>query len=261
AEGAAARPSASRAIAGLRESLRQGELDKRALEAQIHEQSRAVRRYVGEGNREYLTGIQLGGERILVLLDSSASMLDERIVNVIRTRNMDVSARRGAAKWQQALATVDWISARFPPGSRFQIYSYDAAARPVLAGTAGRWLAVSDSARLNAAVAATRALVPDGGSSLARALAVIGELDPPPDNVYLVTDGLPTLGTEPPRGNTIDGAARLRLFEDAVTRIPAGIPVNVILLPMEGDPMAPAAYWQIALYTRGAFLSPASDWP
>ncbi|MEQ8231524.1 MAG: VWA domain-containing protein [Gammaproteobacteria bacterium] len=253
--------SRAAAIAKLRASIRQTELDKRGLEAQIHAKSRAVRRFVGEGNREYLTGIQLGGKRILVLLDASASMLDERIVNVIRKRNMDAATRRGAPKWQQALATVDWISARFPPDARFQIYTYAATARPALAGSAGQWLAVADRARLDAAVAATRERIPDGGSSLARALAVIGELDPPPDNVYLVTDGLPTLGMEPPRGTTIDGAARLRLFEQAVTRIPAGIPVNVILLPMEGDPMAPAAYWQIALYTRGAFLSPASDWP
>jgi hypothetical protein len=39
------------------------------------------------------------------------------------------------------------------------------------------------------------------------------------------------------------------------------VPVNVILLPMEGDPMAPAAYWTLARRTRGSFLSPAKDWP
>lgn len=254
-------PSRAAAIARLRASIRQAEIDKRGLEAQIHEKSRAVRRFAGEGNREYLTGIQLGGERVLILLDSSASMLDERIVNVVRKRNMDEATRRASPKWQQALASVDWISARFPPGSRYQIYTFAERARPALADSAGRWLDVADTARLNAAVAATREIVPHGGSSLERALLVLSELDPPPDNVYLVTDGLPTLGTAPPAHNTIDGEARLRLFERAVTRIPEGIPVNVILLPMEGDPMAPAAYWQIALYTRGAFLSPASDWP
>jgi hypothetical protein len=37
--------------------------------------------------------------------------------------------------------------------------------------------------------------------------------------------------------------------------------VNVILLPMEGDPLAPAAYWTLARRTNGSFLVPARDWP
>jgi hypothetical protein len=40
-----------------------------------------------------------------------------------------------------------------------------------------------------------------------------------------------------------------------------GVPINVILLPMEGDPMAAAAYWRLAQITRGSFLSPSEDWP
>ena len=47
----------------------------------------------------------------------------------------------------------------------------------------------------------------------------------------------------------------------AVGRVPAGIPVNVILMPMEGDPMAPSAFWALTRKTRGIFLSPARDWP
>lgn len=248
-------------IARLRATIARTQADKRAVEAQIAAKSRAVRTFVGEGNREYLTGIQLGGRRILILLDASASMLDESIVNVIRRRNMDDTAKRRAAKWRQALATVDWISARFPPGSQFQIYTFNTRAEPALADSAGRWLGVSDGNRLNDAVAAVKARIPDGGSSLERAFMVMSELSPPPDNVYLITDGLPTQGLSPPRGGTVSGRDRLRLFEQAVTRIPRGIPVNVVLLPMEGDPMAPSAFWQVALYSQGSFLSPASDWP
>jgi hypothetical protein len=60
---------------------------------------------------------------------------------------------------------------------------------------------------------------------------------------------------------TVDGEGRLRLFERAIAKLPASIPVNVILLPMEGDPMAPAAYWALSRRTNGAFMSPARDWP
>lgn len=250
-----------RELAERRAQLARTEADRARLVAEVADRGRAVRTYAGEGNREYLTGIQLGGARILVLVDSSASMLDASLVNVLRRRNMDTGTQRRSAKWQQALSTVDWISARFPPGSRYQIYTFDTVARPVLAGTDGQWLAVSERARLDQAVATLRERVPGGGSSLERALMVLGELRTPPDNVYLITDGLPTQGLEPPRGTTVSGQERLRLFERAVQRIPRGIPINVILLPMEGDPMAPSAYWQIARYTQGAFLSPAADWP
>lgn len=253
--------SGSREIQELKASLLRMESDRKTVQAQIFEKSRNVRTFVGEGNREYLTGIQLGGRRILILLDSSASMLDETIVNVIRRRNMDDATKRRSQKWQQAIATVDWVTARFPQQSQYQIYRFDTRAEPVLEGTGRTWLSVSDSTQLNAAVSAVRDIVPDGGSSLERAFMVIEQMNPRPDNVYLITDGLPTQGLSKPRGTTVSGRDRLRHFESAVTRIPRGVPINVILLPMEGDPMAPSAFWQIALYTQGAFLSPASDWP
>ena len=250
-----------REIDALKATLRRMETDRKNVQAQIYEKSRHVRSFVGDGNREYLTGIQLGGQRILILLDASASMLDDTIVNIIRRRNMDDATKRRSRKWRQALATVDWITARFPAQSQYQIYTFNTEAKPVLATTRGRWLSVSDNRQLNDAVAMTKDIVPQGGSSLERAFLVITQLSPRPDNIFLVTDGLPTQGLNPPRGTTVSGRERLKLFESAVTRIPRGIPVNVILLEMEGDPMAPSAFWQIALYTKGAFLSPARDWP
>jgi hypothetical protein len=248
-------------ISALRAAIKRIEIQKRQVQAQIHEKSRNVRTFVGEGNREYLTGMQLGGQRILILLDISASMLDQSIVNIIRRRNMDDATKRRSAKWQQAIATVDWISARFPAQSQYQIYAFNTSAGPVLSETRGQWLAVSNIKQLNDTIDAVRQIVPAGGSSLERAFIAVGQLNPRPDNIYLITDGLPTQGLSAPRSSTVSGRERLRLFNAALTRLPRGIPVNAILLPMEGDPMAAAAFWQIARYTQGSFLSPASDWP
>ena len=39
------------------------------------------------------------------------------------------------------------------------------------------------------------------------------------------------------------------------------VPVNTILLAMEGDPNAAPAYWVLALGTGGSLLAPADDWP
>ena len=42
---------------------------------------------------------------------------------------------------------------------------------------------------------------------------------------------------------------------------PEHVPVNILLYPMEGDPMAAPAYWKLAIATRGSFLTPSKDWP
>jgi hypothetical protein len=245
----------------LRASIRRLESDRRNLLAELNQRSRYVRSYVGEGNREYLTGVRLGGQRILVLLDTSASMLDDSIVGVIRKRNMDVETQRRSRKWQQALATVEWIAAHFPRQAQFQLVGFNSAARAGLPASDGRWLAVADSAALDGAIAGLREVLPQGGSSLDAAFDAINAMTPLPDNVYLITDGLPTQGRDGAHGATVSGLERQRLFEAAVERMPRGMPINVILLPMEGDPMAPTAYWQIARVTNGSFLTPSEDWP
>lgn len=251
-----------RDVDALRAAIRKLETDKQQILAQLNEQSRQVRQFVGHGNREYLTGIRTGGKRVLILLDSSASMLDASIVNILRKRNMDDAAKRRSEKWLQAVDTVDWIAARLQPGTQYQIYTFDSTARAVLPGTEGRWLSVDDARQFNQAVQSVKSSVPDGGSNLARAIQVLGQMNPPPDNVFLITDGLPTLGLTGARGHKVSGAERSAYFEEAVRLIPQPLPpFNVILLPMEGDPMAAWAYWSVAMYTHGAFLTPAYDWP
>jgi len=37
--------------------------------------------------------------------------------------------------------------------------------------------------------------------------------------------------------------------------------VNIILYPMEGDPLAADAYWRLAKKTKGAFFCPSRNWP
>jgi len=59
----------------------------------------------------------------------------------------------------------------------------------------------------------------------------------------------------------VSGEQRRRHFLAAVAKLPAGIPVNTILFPMEGDPEAAAFFWQFAMVTKGAFIAPSRDWP
>ncbi|MGD2073822.1 MAG: VWA domain-containing protein [Gammaproteobacteria bacterium] len=220
-----------------------------------------VLQFRGEGDRQYLTGLRLGGSRILILVDSSASMLDETLVNVIRRRNLDEARKRSAPKWRRALLSVQWLLSNLPPTADFQLYLFDTGAHAVVEGSAGRWLKASRPEDLERALHGLRDSVPAGGTSLYHALAVAKALSPPPDNILLVTDGLPTQGSRKPAATTVTAEQRVVHFEKAVARLPSGIPVNTILLPMEGDPYAAAAYWKLAVDTSGSFLTPTRDWP
>jgi Mg-chelatase subunit ChlD len=220
-----------------------------------------VRRFVGDGERQYLTGLKVGGQRILLLVDASASMLADTIVNAVRRRLLPDADRVRADKWRRAVRAADWLSAQFPRDAKVQIYVFDTQARSVLPGGDGRWLEASDRASLDTAIARLKGTAPQGGTSLENAFAAAAALQPPPDNILLITDGLPTQGRTPPRERTISGKDRLRLFERAVAALPRQAAVNTLLLPMEGDPMAAPAFWKLAIATGGAFLTPSRDWP
>lgn len=248
-------------IEKLKEEIREMEERKKRLEAETEETGRDVRTFVGEGNRQYLTGLKLGGQRVLVLLDASASMLDDTIINIIRRRNMSDETKRASSKWQQALKTADWLSTQFSPGSRYQIYTFNTEAKAVLPDTDGQWLEVNNSVQLNKAVSNMKNVIPGNGTSLEKAILAAASLKPLPDNIYLITDGLPTQGRSEPRSSTVSSKQRMRFFEDAVKQLPSNIPVNIILAPMEGDPMAPSAFWRLAQITKGSFLTPSRDWP
>ena len=105
-------------IASLEESDVSETTDLEALKAEINsleeriqqlreaaeaDGGRNAREFQGEGNRQYLTGLKLGGNRIAIMIDASASMLAPEVVNVIRLRNQSSDRQRAARKWVQAL--------------------------------------------------------------------------------------------------------------------------------------------------------------
>lgn len=239
---------------------REEELERlRALESASD--GNQIRTIVGEGDRQYLTGMKIGGSNILIALDASASMLDDNIVNVIRRRNMNDQRKRMAPKWQRAVRTVEWITAQMPLDADFQIYTFNEEVDSLLDAGVGSWVSLGEGRELDEALTKLGEEVPEKGTSLIKLVDSINALSPPPDNVYLIVDSLPTQGLRPPRRATVSGRDRLQHFEDAVNRMPGQVPVNVILFPMEGDPLASAAFWNLARTSGGSFLSPSRDWP
>ena len=239
----------------------QEELESRVAEAEDGTGQR-VRGFEGEGARQYLTGMQMGGDRVLILVDASASMLGRTYIDVLRFRLMDEELKPRSPKWVQVANSVDWITTRLQPQQRFQVYIFGVEHRSILEGTDGEWLSVADGARVNEAVEALRKFAPTGGTSLHAAIRAIRAMQPLPDNVYLLTDGLPTQGASPPsRVGWVDSRARERFFTRAVRDLPSGIPVNVLFYPMDGDPAATGYFWLMASQSRGSFVSVSRDWP
>jgi hypothetical protein len=223
-------------------------------------QGSKARRFEGEGNRQYLTGLKLGGKRVLILIDGSASMLDTSVVNVIRRRNMDKATQLASKKWQQVQKTVRWLLANLPVSSSVQLMVFNTQPLLLTENKKNAWVPVTDKA-VNGMLTRFRDMVPTGGTSLENAFAAASALQPRPDNILLLTDGLPTQGKTKPRKNLISGVQRGNFFAQAIKILPHGVPVNTVLFPMEGDPLAAISYWQLAILTRGSFFTPTADWP
>jgi len=219
-----------------------------------------VKSFRGRGNRKYISALQVKGKRILVLLDTSASMMDEDVAKVIRMRNQPEPMRRASIKWRRALDIVEWLTAQLPDNSKFQVIGFNAKAKPVQANAPG-WLESNDPRAINGVLQAARSITPQEGTSLVNAFLAIRTMDPKPDQIILITDGLPTQGSVPPARKFINGRDREKLFDDAVNTLEKDTPMDVVMLPMKGDPLSTHAFWRLARRTSGSFVVPSRDWP
>ena len=222
----------------------------------------------GAGEEHYLIGLNVEGPKIGILVDRSASMSDEKLIDVIRRKNGSEAAKRRGPKWQRTQRTVRWLLARLPEDSQVSVVAFGAKAGPL--GGAG-WKASRDAKALGAILRELDELVPTGATNLQAGLDALNAEKP--SNVYLVTDGLPTqavprsglrrLLSRCGRSNKVSGECRLRLFRHTIrsSAPPAGVPVNVVLLPIEGDPGAADAFWRWTGATGGLTISPSPSWP
>ncbi len=215
----------------------------------------------GQGSRQYLTGLKLDGKHTLILVDRSASMLDDTIVNIIIRRNKSDADKLKSVKWRQAVASVDWLTAQIQPGTEFQIYMFNNTVEPVIEGSAGTWLKADDGTHLDEAVRVLQHTPPTNGTNMKAAFAAARDLDPRPDNIIIFADGLPTMDAESTTRRTVSSNQRQRLFRDAKRELPGGVPINIFLYPMEGDYEAPILYWELAFETGGTMISVSRDWP
>ena len=223
------------------------------------------------GEEQYLMGLKVEGRRIAVLVDSSASMTDEKLLDIIKRKNGSAAEKKQGPKWQRTRKTVRWLLARIPKTSQLVAFSYNDSVRPL--GSA-KWQKADNPATLRAMYHDLETVVPESATNLQKGLQAVSGIGA--TDLYVVTDGLPTVGESRyaslnpfascssllGRSSTISGECRVKLFRQSIKDSTLGnLKVNVILLPIEGDPDAANEYWGWAALSGGLMISPALNWP
>ena len=223
------------------------------------------------GEENYLMGLKVEGRRIAVLLDSSASMTDERLIDIIKRKNGSATGKQQGPKWLRTRKIMRWILARVPKTSELTVISYNAS---VISLGNANWIKLDRPETLGALYKELEKIVPQGATNLQKGLQALSGRAV--TDLYVITDGLPTTGESRyaslnpfsgcgsliGKSSTISGECRVKLFRQTLQDSGLGpMKINVILLPMEGDPDAVNEYWRWAALSGGLVISPAVNWP
>lgn len=220
-----------------------------------------------------LIGLSVTGSRILIAFDTSASMSNEKLIDIIMGLSDSSGARLAAGeKWSQAKRALRWVIRNAPKKSQIQVLGYSDSVVPLTSGWASQADVIDRVSR------SLTKLDPIGGTSLGGLLEYIEDRSIMFDSLYIITDGLPTISGEKKAGlaglkacfslskkrnSYVGGECREALYVTAVRQFQktSRSTVNVILLPLEGDPKAAPLYWAWTNTTNGTLFSPAQGWP
>ncbi|MEH6576566.1 MAG: hypothetical protein V7731_05755 [Amphritea sp.] len=226
------------------------------------------------GEENYLLGLRVEGSRIGFLFDSSSSMTDEKLIDVIRRKAGSDKIKQQGPKWQRAKRVMRWLLARLPKESKASVVSFNNTS--TFLGESS-WFSAAQGGQIGSIYADMDMIIPSGPTNLHSGLQKLKSLKPNISDLYVITDGLPTTGMSNyaglnpfskcssllGRATTISGECRVKLFRQTIKEaaLGANVRVNVILLPIEGDPEAAPEFWNWTASSGGLLISPAESWP
>jgi hypothetical protein len=201
-------------------------------------------------------------------------MTAELLIDVIQRKSSSDKMKQVGPKWIRTKKIVRWLLSRLPKSSHVSVVAYNADAN-IIGGA--KWHRADDPGALSTILLDLSNLVPTGATNLHKGLKKMQSMTPKVSNLYVITDGLPTTGQSKysrlnpfsscfslvGNATTISGECRVKLFRRTLydSGLGSGLRVNVILLPLEGDPEASSEYWRWTASTGGLLISPAKDWP
>ncbi len=227
----------------------------------------------GQGQQEYLIGLEIKGKKVAILLDASASMTDEELIDIIKRKTQSDKNIKKGPKWQRTIRVVKWLLVRLPNDSKVAVVKFSNDSK--ILGKKN-WHE-NNSKDLSELYSEINKIVPKNGTNLDAAFKAISQMNNKPDEIFLITDGLPTIGNKKSNTNffsncnsilgnakKISGRCREKLFLSSINyskSIISNIKINVILLPLEGDPKASSNFWKLAAQNQGLLFVPSKDWP
>lgn len=237
--------------------------------------------------KSYISGCNVEGKKIILLIDSSESMLHKELVEIIRLSVQTDNIKQNTEKWSKAKQIYRWLVNNLPEESEVILASFnkDLKIKP----NTNKWINSQNKIEIESHLVHLLTESPDHGTNLQQAFK---QLEPwkNADSIYLITDGLPTQAIEP-RSLTeniknkstsqelsikekridrcldkelIDLECRLHFFnafKDTYKEIFRDAKLNTILLPLKGDPKATYHYSKFSKESRGCFLTSSKDWP
>lgn len=256
---------------------------RQALAAGAAETQREAEEAQLIASQQHLTGLMVNSDRVVVLLDSSASMLSTSLVEIIRLRASNHQIQLRAEKWLSARGAAKWVVDHLPDGASYQVLTYsdvvhDSQGNAITGVLIPQWETKHEAVSARHQVdTKLNGLVPGGATDLKTALATVADIKPAPAQVILVTDGYPTLPGNStlnrlrgcPRAQSgqvplISPQCRKSIFDNALRatrRDLRGIRIDVVLYPLEGDSNAVHGYWELAASHGGRLLTPVPGWP
>ncbi|MGI9346140.1 MAG: VWA domain-containing protein [Gammaproteobacteria bacterium] len=220
--------------------------------------------------QEHLIGLRVEGKRILIMLDYSASMAEERLIDIIRTKVSSIAVKRAASKWQRTLKIVHWILDRVPENSSYSVMAFNDKAAFLVRQ---EWIRKEDEKLRIEMDRALDVLHPHQATNLYAALQLVASRQSMPTDIYIITDSLPTIGKSQSRkcrlrsgAQTVSSKCRQSIFNSAAADFAQArrnvLPrINAVLLPIEGDAQAAPYYWMWAASTGGTMIAPVASWP
>ena len=238
--------------------------------------------------KSYISGCNVEGKRIILLLDSSESMLHKELVEIIRLSVQTDNIKQNTEKWTKAKQIYRWLVNNLPEDSEVMLASFnkDLNIKP----NTTKWIDSNNKIEIESHLVHLLAKPPDHGTNLQLAFKKLDQWNNA-DSIYLITDGLPTQAIEPLSlkeniqnrttsqqlsikqkriercldNDLINLECRLNFF-NAFTdtyreTFSRDTKLNTILLPLKGDPKATYQYSLFSKNTSGCFLTSSKDWP
>ena len=256
-------------VAELTEDFVEKEFKRDSLQASLNERPANPAPESKVNKPGQLIGLQVDGQSIVILLDRSGSMYSDILAdNVYYAVSPSKTQSDRSAKWSQARRIAKWLIDVAPNSSVIKLATFAEKVQPVSQG----WQ--KKSVLSPAVEVALDSMIPESGTDLQVALNWLAWNANQGTQAFLITDGLPTKLSKQgmvsrlisacardPKGY-VGGECRQQIFSKSITAVAnASLELNVIFLPLEGDPLAAPQYWSLARSKGGLLFVPEQSWP